>query len=221
MADGEAAAAEAGKVSLRTGVFSVFVVCNCNHCIYKFDMKSADPLTPTPVRQTPVPRTPVPRTPMPQTPTALPPQGCTHFKLRQLLRSVSKLYDAEIAQAGLKGSQFSLLSHVLSLGPISPSDLAARMGMDASTLTRNLRPLIAKGWVLQGPGADHRGRSIAITAAGQAKHGEARVHWKRAQQMLNQRLGEPEVNRLHQLMAHAQAALTDSTAEAPTDPVEA
>jgi DNA-binding MarR family transcriptional regulator len=157
------------------------------------------------------------------------PQGCTHFKLRQLLRSVSRLYDTEIAQAGLKGSQFSLLSHVLLLGPISPSELAGHLGMDASTLTRNLRPLIDKGWVLQGPGADHRGRSITITPAGQAKHAEARTHWKRAQRLLNQRLGEPEVAALHRLMAHAQAALTDPLAdpqanrqaEPQTDPAEA
>jgi DNA-binding MarR family transcriptional regulator len=156
-----------------------------------------------------------------KTPDASPnpsPQGCTNFKLRQLLRSVSKLYDAEIAQAGLKGSQFSLLSHVLTLGPISPSDLAARMGMDASTLTRNLRPLIDKGWVLQGPGADHRGRSIAITPAGTAKHAEARLHWKRAQRQLNQRLGETEVAALHSLIAHAQAALTEASTETSTEP---
>jgi DNA-binding MarR family transcriptional regulator len=154
-------------------------------------------------------------------PADLPPQGCTNFKLRQLLRSVSKLYDSEIAQAGLKGSQFSLLSHVRTLGPISPSELAARMAMDASTLTRNLRPLIAKGWVVQGPGADHRGRSIAITPAGQAKYAEARVFWKRAQLLLNQRLGEPEVAALHRLINHAQVALTDSLGEPETDPAEA
>ena len=148
-------------------------------------------------------------------------QGCTNFKLRQLLRSVSRLYDTEIAQAGLKGSQFSLLSHVLTLGPIAPSELAARMGMDASTLTRNLRPLIDKGWVLQGPGADHRGRSVAITPAGQAKHAEARVHWKRAQQLLNLRLGETEVASLHRLIAHAQAALTETEAEPADIPHEA
>ncbi len=138
------------------------------------------------------------------------PQGCTNFKLRQLLRSVSRLYDAEIAQAGLKGSQFSLLSHVLTLGPIAPSALAERMGMDASTLTRNLRPLIDKGWVLQGPGADARGRSVSITAAGQAKHAEARQHWKRAQQTLNQRLGTERVAQLHQLMDGAQQLLQEA-----------
>jgi DNA-binding MarR family transcriptional regulator len=138
------------------------------------------------------------------------PQGCTNFKLRQLLRSVSRLYDAEIAQAGLKGSQYSLLSHVLALGPIAPTVLAERMGMDASTLSRNLRPLIDKGWVLQGPGADARGRSISITPAGRAKHAEAKLHWKRAQQTLNQRLGATQVAQLHQLMESAQQLLQDA-----------
>ncbi len=140
------------------------------------------------------------------------PQGCTNFKLRQLLRSVARLYDAEIAQAGLKGSQFSLLSHVLSLGPIAPSVLAERMGMDASTLSRNLRPLIDKGWVLQGPGADARQRSVSITPAGAAKHAQARAHWKRAQATLNQRLGADQVALLHQAMDNAQQRLQEPAA---------
>jgi len=144
-------------------------------------------------------------------------QSCTNFKLRQLLRSVSRLYDAEIGQAGLKGSQYSLLSHVLALGPIAPSTLAGRMGMDASTLTRNLRPLIDKGWVLQGPGVDARGRLITVTPAGTAKQAEARVHWARAQLALTQRMGAEQVAQLHQLMALAQQRLHDAPVDQPTD----
>jgi DNA-binding MarR family transcriptional regulator len=142
--------------------------------------------------------------------TDAPPQGCTNFKLRQLLRSVARLYDAELAQAGLKGSQFSLLSHVLALGPIAPSVLAESMGMDASTLTRNLRPLIDKGWVLQGPGADGRSRAVTITPAGTAKHAEAKQHWKLAQLALNARLGNARVADLHRLIDGAQPLLQDA-----------
>jgi len=145
------------------------------------------------------------------------PQGCTNFKLRQLLRSVSRLYDAEIAQAGLKGTQYSLLSHVLALGPIAPSALADRMGMDTSTLTRNLRPLIDKGWVLQGPGADARSRLVTITPAGTAKQAEARLYWKRAQQQLTERLGAQQVLQLHQLMELAQQRLHDLPASEDAD----
>ena len=35
------------------------------------------------------------------------PQGCTNFKLRQLMRRVATHYDAEMAQCGLKTTQYS------------------------------------------------------------------------------------------------------------------
>jgi hypothetical protein len=68
---------------------------------------------------------------------AVKPQGCTNLKLRQLSRAVTRHYDAYVAPTGLKNSQYSLLSHVVLLGPLRPSDLAARMKIDASTLTRD------------------------------------------------------------------------------------
>ncbi len=135
------------------------------------------------------------------------PRGCTNFKLRQLLRGVSRLYDAELARAGLKGTQYSLLAHLVGLGPVAPGELARRMGMDASTLTRNVQLLIQQGWVSQGPGADTRSRSLAITAVGRAKQAEGRAHWKRAQLRLNDKLGSAQVAALHTLIDGALAQL--------------
>ena len=74
-------------------------------------------------------------------------QGCTNLRLRQLMRRVAQLYDLEMAKAGLKTTQYSLLSHVLKLGPLRPGELAQSMKFSASTLTRNLKPLIDAGWV--------------------------------------------------------------------------
>lgn len=128
------------------------------------------------------------------------PQGCTNFKLRQLARRVSQLYDAEVGKAGLKTTQYSLLSHVLQLGPIRPGDLAAAMTMDASTLTRNLRPMIAAGWLQLSAGEDGRSRLVHITPAGRDKRAEAQAHWKAAQQGLNQLLGIDTVVSLHALL---------------------
>lgn len=133
-------------------------------------------------------------------PTDTAPRGCTNFKLRQLTRRVSRLYDQELARAGLKTSQYSLLSHVLKLGPIRPGDLAEAMTMDASTLTRNLRPLLDTGWLVMGPGEDGRSRLVHITEAGRAKRSEAQRHWKAAQQLLNQALGLDTVLALHALL---------------------
>lgn len=138
---------------------------------------------------------------------ALSPQGCTHFKLRQLVRRVARLYDAELAQAGLKGTQYSLLSMLVRVGPVKPADLARGLGLDASTLTRNLKPVVAAGWATQGPGRDERSRLIQITAAGRAKQAEARRHWRRAQSRVNAVLGEAEVARLHAWIDGAAARL--------------
>src|SRR3990167_2482488 len=136
----------------------------------------------------------------PSTQAPVLPQGCTNFKLRQLMRRVANHYDAEMAKCGLKTTQYSLLSHVLKLGPIRPGDLATEMKMDASTLTRNLRPLVDAGWVTLEAGADARSRLVHITEAGRDKRAEAQRYWKAAQLSLNEVLGVERVLALHALV---------------------
>jgi len=142
------------------------------------------------------------------------PRGCTSFKLRQLSRRVSQHYDRIVAGAGLKTTQYSLLSNIERLGPVRPSDLAAAMAMDASTLTRNLQPLVAAGWVEVGPGSDARSRLVVATAAGHAKRAEAQREWKRAQLALNEQLGTARVAALHALLDDCLEAL-NATEEEP------
>lgn len=153
----------------------------------------------------------------PTSPTAVAPSGCTHFKLRQLLRRVTHHYDAQVGQAGLKTTQYSLLSHVLKLGPIRPGDLADAMTMDASTLTRNLKPLIAAGWVELGAGADGRSRLVRGTNAGREKRAEAQRHWRAAQNSLNETLGAERVLELHALIDAALVSLAPPPAEVSDD----
>lgn len=141
------------------------------------------------------------------------PRGCTNFKLRQLMRRVAQHYDAHLTGAGLKTTQYSLLSHVLKLGPIRPVDLAAAMTMDASTLTRNLRPLVAAGWLEIGPGDDARSRFVRVTDAGTAKRAEAQHGWRRAQAVLEATLGSDRVAALHALIDDALPRLAAAAAQ--------
>ena len=151
------------------------------------------------MRQRTVPETPPP--------VAASPRGCTNLKLRQLSRAVTRHYDAYVAPTGLKNTQYSLLSHVVLLGPIQPSALAERMRLDASTLTRNLQPLLGHGWLVQGPGPDGRSRLIEATDAGRAKRTEAQRAWKQAQLALNAQLGPHRVVALHTLIDDLLATL--------------
>lgn len=140
------------------------------------------------------------------------PQGCTNLKLRQLMRRVAQHYDAEVGQCGLKGTQYSLLSYVYKMGPLRPVDLAREMKLDASTLTRNLRPLIDAGWLCLQAGPDARSRLVHITPEGRAKREAAQARWRVAQEALNQRLGPDRVVALHALLDDCQALLTTATA---------
>lgn len=143
------------------------------------------------------------------------PRGCTNYRIRQLMRQVSQFYDAELGQAGLKGTQYALMSHVIQLGPVQPGQLARALKVDASTLTRNLKPLLDAGWLVQSPGPDRRSRTISITDAGRTKWQLAREHWKRAQQRINGMLGEERVMALHSLIDESLNLL------APHDPTGA
>ncbi|MEO7244255.1 MAG: MarR family winged helix-turn-helix transcriptional regulator [Rubrivivax sp.] len=143
-------------------------------------------------------------------PTAATPRGCTNLKLRQLTRRVSRDYDALIgAASGLKTTQYSLLGHLALLGPLRPADLAARLLLEPSTLTRNLQPLIAQGWVRVDPGPDRRSRLVALTDAGRAQHAGARSAWKQAQQALTTRLGAARIGQLHALLDECLAVLAE------------
>jgi DNA-binding MarR family transcriptional regulator len=141
--------------------------------------------------------------------SAAPPQprGCTNLKLRQLTRAVTRRYDAVVGATGLKNTQYMLLSRVALLGPVRPSDLAVAMKLDASTLTRNLQPLIAQGWVELGPGVDARSRLVSITEAGRAKRAEGQRAWKHAQMALNDELGLERIACLHALIDECMALL--------------
>lgn len=143
------------------------------------------------------------------------PQGCTNLKLRQLGRMVARHYDQHLAATGLKNTQYALLSHVVKLGPIRPGDLARRLQMDASTLTRNLQPMVAQGWLVVGAGEDARSRLIEVTPAGRAVRAEAQRAWKAAQTALNRTLGLERVAALHQLLDDSMAALDEASSDHP------
>ena len=128
------------------------------------------------------------------------PRPCSNFKLRQLMRRVSQHYDAELGKAGLKTTQYSLLTHVDRLGPLRPGELAHSMSIDASTMTRNLKPLVAAGLISVAPGSDGRSQSVAITESGRSKRHDGQRYWKAAQDGLDDLLGVDDVAAMHALI---------------------
>ncbi|MNO72258.1 transcriptional regulator SlyA [compost metagenome] len=123
---------------------------------------------------------------------------CLCTKLRRAARSVTRVYDDALQDVGLTTAQFSLLRHLARLDQPSISSLAQAMGLDRSTLGRNLRPLQAEGLVLLHDGEDQRNRIVALTAAGQERIRLGEQAWDEAQRKVAGQLGE---QRRAQLMA--------------------
>lgn len=89
---------------------------------------------------------------------------------------------------------------MVKLGPIRAVDLAVAMRVSASTLSRNLQPLVTAGWIELNAGDDARSRLIGATAAGQTKRTEAQRKWRVAQEGINTLLGTERVLALHALI---------------------
>ena len=96
----------------------------------------------------------------------------------------------------MKTTQCALLNNA-ARSPRTLTQLAADMGMERTTLTRNLRPLIANHWVRLAIGDDPRSRIVEVTPAGQAARKSAAAQWKKAQAELQATLGERFVADLH------------------------
>lgn len=140
------------------------------------------------------------------------PASCTHLKTRKLMRLLSRLYDAELQAVGLKATQYALLTHVARRSPIGFSDLAARLALDSSTLSRNLKPLITSGWIRLREGQDARRRLVTITAAGSAKQIAAESPWRTAQERVEAVLGRDRLAALHAVLDESIGALADTAA---------
>jgi DNA-binding MarR family transcriptional regulator len=128
------------------------------------------------------------------------PANCTSFRTKQLARHIARVYDAELARAGMKSTQYSLLTHVRKRGPISTGELAGLLGLDASTLTRNMQVVLANGWIKVTAGQDSRLRLVALTESGKKVQEQAHEHWLVAQKSMTNVLGEGLAQELHDVL---------------------
>ncbi len=117
------------------------------------------------------------------------PTQCLCTKLRRATRNVTRLYDDALAGIGLNVAQYSLLKNLSRLDQPSITSLAEALGLDRSTLGRNLKVLEAKGLVRLEGGEDQRNRLVSLTPIGRASLDEALQAWERVQVQMGQRMG--------------------------------
>jgi DNA-binding MarR family transcriptional regulator len=125
-------------------------------------------------------------------------RGCTCLRLRKASRRVSQIYDQHLKPFGLTVTQYGVLSHLAIFDGISIGELADKLVMDPTTLTRNLRPLERQGLLAVKPNRrDKRARSLGLTFKGRNAFEKAKPGWVRAQRHIEQVFGEMETPALN------------------------
>jgi DNA-binding MarR family transcriptional regulator len=115
--------------------------------------------------------------------------GCFCMASREAARKITRLYDARMQESGLRITQFTILSQLMLRGQMPIGKLAGLLGMERTTVTRNLVPLEEQKWITIKPGDDPRARLIEITTQGRAAVRRAFPYWASAQAHVGKLLG--------------------------------
>ena len=107
-------------------------------------------------------------------------ENCVCHRTRMAARAVTRLYDDTLRSVGLRATQLAVLAAVGGDEVVSIAGLAKFMGMDRSTLTRNLAPLEREGLIRVGVEGWRRSRTVEITKKGRSRLREALPLWETA-----------------------------------------
>jgi DNA-binding MarR family transcriptional regulator len=114
---------------------------------------------------------------------------CVAVRTRLLNRLVTGVCDAGLRPFGVKVATVNVLCAIANSGPVTPTELAAALVLDKSTLSRDMAKLLEKGWVETQPGDDARSHQLVATADGVAFLERIHPVWADAQRRLILRLG--------------------------------
>ena len=120
-------------------------------------------------------------------------RSCIAVRLRLLNRVVTRFYDDALRPLGLKVSQLNILIVAARLGLARPAQVCDILQLDASTLSRNVKPLQAHGWLEVVPDEDARAQPFRLTPQGQRLIEKAVPAWEEAQRQTTELLGSEAV----------------------------
>jgi DNA-binding MarR family transcriptional regulator len=121
------------------------------------------------------------------------PLNCLCANTRRAARHITQAYDDALRPVGLRATQFFLLtalSRAAGSEGIPVGELADILGMDRTTLTRNLAIAERQQWIDTGAAKDRRSKLIRLAPKGKTLLGKALPYWKGAQRRLQDRLGQ-------------------------------
>jgi DNA-binding MarR family transcriptional regulator len=129
---------------------------------------------------------------------------CACSQLRRAARKITAIYDHALQPAGISITQHALLVNVARAGEISRTALATKLGMDRTTLTRNLMPLEKLGLLVPAKSKDRRERLIQLSAKGLRKVHQSFELWRTAQRSFTSEMGVAKLKQFREVLRTAE-----------------
>jgi len=129
---------------------------------------------------------------------------CIATRVRQLSRIITRVYDDALRPLGITASQYTLLTQLAARDGITAVEIGGDLDIEKSTLSRNLKRLLALGHIAMDPPAGRRGRGLHLTPKGQAVLKEAFPVWQMAQTRATGVMGPESRVVLDDLLEHAE-----------------
>ena len=117
--------------------------------------------------------------------------SCLWVRVGRLHRLVTRSFDQALRPLGLTISQMEILSGLTLMGgPVSPAYIADALGVERSTMSRNLTLMHTKGLITNAETSPAgRSMTVTITPHGTATLADAYTAWNSAQTELITQLG--------------------------------
>ena len=119
---------------------------------------------------------------------------CVLMRARLISRVITAIYDEALRPLCVGSPQFALLVVIFEMEPVTRADIGRYHHQDRSTLTRNLKIILAEGWAEEVQDErGGRGRPIVLTKAGKNLLRNGAPAWRAAQAQAKALLGEDGV----------------------------
>ena len=122
---------------------------------------------------------------------------CLAGRVRLLSRTITAIHDDALRPLGLTAGQLNVLVFVAKLAPVAPKDLARRLNMEKSTVSRNVTRMADQGWLSVTEAESGRGQVLQLSAKGRRLVEKSVPLWSQAQECTTAMLGEKGAQALH------------------------
>ena len=131
-------------------------------------------------------------------------EACIAMRVRRMSRIITRIYDDALRPLGLTASQFTLLTSLALQDGVTASEVGFDLDIEKSTLSRNLKRLLALGLIEMDPPAGRRGRGLHLTPKGHEAIRTAYPLWRATQAKAEGTLGQNGRQSLDGLLEQAE-----------------